>query len=224
MRLHDEYLYGISEVPSIWPAAALQSQVIVSRTYALSRMGVIKKDCDCNLYSSKYDQVYDGYAKELLPKYGALWHQAVDATAVDSSTGLAITFNNAPINVYFSASTGGQTQRAVDVWGTDIPYLTSVPDPWSLDPKLNPKYAKWTRVVSQDVMAKAFNLPDVKRYVIDSRTKTGSVLKLTAYSSTGQKSTLPVGTFKVAVKLPSSWFAMPPTITLNSQSKVGATN
>ena len=48
----------------------------------------------------------------------------------------------------------------------------------------------------------------------------GSVLKITAYSSTGAKSTLPVGNFKTAVKLPSSWFAQPPTITLEETSTV----
>ena len=219
MRLHDEYLYGVSEVPSRWPAAALQAQAIVSRTYALSRF-TIKPSCDCNIYSSKYDQVYGGYTKELEPTYGAVWRAAVDATAIDSQTALAITFDGAPISVYFFSSSGGQTQRAIDVWGTDIPYLTSVPDPWSLDKTLNPKYSKWVRTISQATMAAAFNLPDVKKYVINSRTKTGSVLKITAYSSNGVKSTLPVGTFKTAVKLPSSWFAQPPTITMDETSTV----
>lgn len=206
MQLHSEYLYGISEVPSMWPSAALQTQIIAARTYAMSRLGIIRNDCDCNVYSSKYDQVYGGYAKELEPKYGALWRQAVDATVADEQSGYAITFDNLPISVYYFSSSGGQTQRSIDVWGTDIPYLASVPDPWSLNKKLNPKYAKWVRIIPQDVMAKAFKLPDVARYEINSRTKTGSVIKITAYSSAGDKSTLPVGTFKTAVKLPSSWF------------------
>ena len=218
MRLHDEYLYGISEVPSMWPAAALQSQIIASRTYALSRMDKVRSDCDCNIYSSKYDQVYGGYTKELEPKYGARWRAAVDATAADAQNGLVITFNGAPINVYFFSSSGGQTQQAIDVWGTDIPYLSSVPDPWSLDKKLNPKYSKWVRVVPQSVMATAFKLPDVIKYVIKDRTKTGSVLNVTAFSSNGASATLPVGKFKTLVKLPSSWFAMPPTVTLTDSS------
>jgi stage II sporulation protein D len=220
MRLHDEYLYGISEVPSMWPAAALQSQIIASRTYALSRMDKVRTECDCNIYSSKYDQVYGGYTKELEPKYGALWRQAVDATAADAQNGLTITFNGAPINVYFFSSSGGQTQQAADVWGTSVPYLTSVPDPWSLDKKLNPKYSKWVRIISQKDMAKAFNLPDVTRYVINSRTKTGSILALTAYSSTGAQGVLPIGKFKSLVKLPSSWFSMPPTVTLSDSTTV----
>jgi SpoIID/LytB domain protein len=220
MRLHDEYLYGISEVPSMWPAAALQSQVIASRTYALSRMDKVRTECDCNIYSSKYDQVYGGYGKELEPKYGALWRQAVDATVTDAQNGLMITYNGAPINVYFFSSSGGQTQMAADVWGTAVPYLSSVPDPWSLDKKLNPKYSKWVRVVTQKVMADAFNLPDVSKYVVASRTQSGSVLTVKAFSTTGESATLPVGKFKTLVKLPSSWFAMPDSVTLKDSSSV----
>ena len=67
LRLHDEYLYGIGEVPSSWPAAALQAQAIASRTYALSKTGTIKSDCDCNLYGSISDQSFIGYAKESEP-------------------------------------------------------------------------------------------------------------------------------------------------------------
>jgi SpoIID/LytB domain protein len=208
LRLHDEYLYGIAEVPSSWPAAALESQVIASRTYALMRMNSIKKACDCHVYNSKYDQAFAGYSKEGEARYGQLWKAAVDATAVDEDHGLAITVDQLPVSVFFSSSTGGMTQRAVDVWGTEIPHLVSVPDPWSIDPAINKNYASWTKKVSQKVMAKAFGLADVNQLIIGERTATNSVLKITGVSSDGISKTLPVGTFKTSVKLPSSWFQL----------------
>ena len=208
LRLHDEYLYGIAEVPSSWPAAALQSQVIASRTYALMRMNSIKKACDCHVYNSKYDQAFVGYSKEGEPRYGQFWKAAVDATAVDEGSGLAITINQLPVSVFFSSSSGGMTQRAVDVWGTDIPHLVSVADPWSVDPAVNKNYASWTKKVSQKVMAKAFGLTDVIEIKMGERTATNSVLKVTGVSSDGKTKTLPVGTFKTAVKMPSSWFQL----------------
>ncbi len=208
LRLHDEYLYGIAEVPSSWPTAALESQVIASRTYALMRMKSIKKACDCHVYNSKYDQAFVGYSKEGEPRYGQFWKAAVDATAVDESHGLAITVDQLPVSVFFSSSTGGMTQRSVDVWGTDIPHLVSVPDPWSIDPAVNRNYASWTKKVSQKVMAKAFGLADVIQIIIGERTATNSVLKITGVSSDGTSKTLPVGTFKSAVKMPSSWFQL----------------
>jgi SpoIID/LytB domain protein len=208
LRLHDEYLYGIAEVPSSWPTAALESQVIASRTYALMRMNSIKKACDCHVYNSKYDQAFVGYSKEGEPRYGQFWKAAVDATAIDESHGLAITVDQLPVSVFFSSSTGGMTQRSVDVWGTDIPHLVSVPDPWSIDPAVNRNYASWTKKVSQKVMAKAFGLADVIQIIIGERTATNSVLKITGVSSDGISKTLPVGTFKSAVKMPSSWFQL----------------
>jgi len=206
LRLHDEYLYGIAEVPSSWPDAALQSQVIASRTYALMRMNSIKKACDCHVYNSKYDQAFVGFAKEGEPKYGQLWRAAVDATLVDESHGLAITADGQPVSVYFSSSTGGMTQRAIDVWGSDIPHLISVPDPWSIDPTINKNYASWTKIIKQKAMAKAFGLPDIERYEITARTATNSVLFIKGFSTNGKSKTLPVAMFKTAVKLPSSWF------------------
>jgi len=214
MRVQDEYLYGVSEVRSSWPTEALKTQVIASRTYALARLGAPRKACDCNVYSSIYDQTYIGYAKEAEPTYGALWKSAVDATVIDDSHALAVTFNNQPINVYFFSSSGGMTQRSQDVWGSAFPYLINVPDPWSLSDSLNPGYAHWSRTVTQSQMAAAFGLPDVAKYAISGRTSTGSVVAVVAYSSTGQRSKLSVGDFKTRVKLPSSWFNLPKSVTV----------
>jgi SpoIID/LytB domain protein len=208
LRLRDQYLYGIAEVPSSWPAAALQSQAIASRTYALMRMNSIKKACDCHVYNSMYDQAFVGYSKEGEPRFGQFWKAAVDSTLVDESRGLAITINQLPVSVFFSSSSGGITQRPVDVWGTQIPHLISVPDPWSIDPAVNRNFALWKKKVSQRVMAKAFGLADVVDLKLGERTATNSVLNVTATSSDGSSKTLPVGTFKSAVKLPSSWFEL----------------
>jgi hypothetical protein len=57
-------------------------------------------------------------------------------------------------------------------------------------------------------MAKAFGLIDVIEIKLGDRTATNSVLNVTAISSDGTTKTLPVGTFKSAVKLPSSWFEL----------------
>ncbi len=206
LAVHDQYLYGVAEVSSAWPEAAMESQIIASRTYALARLGPLRKACDCQVYSDKYDQVYNGYVKESEPKYGALWKAAVDSTTIDSTHALAIYYNNQPINVFFSSSSGGVTARSQDVWGTPFPYLQSVPDPWSIDPTLNPNYAHWQRTVTQQAMASAFAMADVVRVVVSTRSPTGAVLAVTGYSSTGVKKKLLVSDFKTLVHLPSSWF------------------
>ena len=201
LALDTEYIYGISEMSSAWPTAAIQSQAIASRTYGLSRIATIRKDCDCNVYNTIYDQNYVGYSKESEPTNGELWKAAVDATA-----GMSITYNSAPINVYFFSSSGGMTQRSEDVWGTAYPYLTNVADPYSLDLVLNPTYSHWQRVINQKDMSAAFGLADVVSIAIDARTPSNSVISLTATSSTGTKATLLVGVFKTKLKIPASWF------------------
>ena len=201
MLLDTEYLYGISEMSSAWPQAAIASQAIASRTYGLAHSATIRKECDCNVYNTIYDQNYVGYSKESEPTIGAMWKAAVDATS-----GMSITYNGAPINVYFFSSSGGMTQRSEDVWGSAYPYLVSVPDPYSLDLVLNPSYAHWQRVINQKDMSAAFGLPDVATLAVDARTLTNSVISVTATSSSGVKMSLPVGIFKTKVKIPASWF------------------
>jgi hypothetical protein len=59
-------------------------------------------------------------------------------------------------------------------------------------------------------MAKAFGLADVIEIKLGDRTATNSILNVTGISSDGTSKILPVGTFKTAVKLPSSWFELLP--------------
>ncbi|NDA82588.1 MAG: SpoIID/LytB domain-containing protein [Actinobacteria bacterium] len=209
LRLHDEYLYGIGEVPSSWPPAALEAQVIAARTYALNKIGKIRTECDCNIYSTTVDQNFVGFAKEDEKvnriDYGILWKNAVNRTFIDSDNALVITIEGKPINAFYFSSSGGKTQNIKEVWGSEFAYLLGVPDPWSLDPKINPRYYSWNRTVSQALMAQAFGLPNVLSYTVDAITKTNSVLAISAYSSDGRKSTLSGEVFRSRTKLPSTW-------------------
>jgi peptidoglycan hydrolase-like amidase len=76
LALRDEYLWGISEVPSSWPAAMLEAQAIASRSYALSKLSLIRPSCDCQVYSHITDQNFVGYSKESEPRFGLFWKDA----------------------------------------------------------------------------------------------------------------------------------------------------
>jgi SpoIID/LytB domain protein len=208
LRLHDEYLRGIGEVSSSWPSAALQAQVIAARTFGLAKKDNLRKVCDCNLYSSTQDQNFVGWSKEVEAVYGKKWVDAVSITQPDATTGLAILYNGKPIFAYYASSTGGVTENVQDVWGTKVPYLLSVPDPWSLDSTINPSYSSWVRSISQANMAKAFNLPDVARYEVTARTGGGAVKSISAFSSNGKSSQLTGEKFRSLLKLPSAWIQL----------------
>lgn len=205
LRLHDEYLWGIGEVPSSWPPAALEAQVIAARTYAIGKLSRVRPECDCNIYSTTVDQNFVGFAKETEGIWGIRWKEAVNRTFVDEDNALVVTLNGRPISAFYFSSSGGVTQNVKDVWGTAIGYLEGVPDPWSLDPAINRRFALWSRFVSQQTMAQAFGLPNVVTFTINSRTPTGSVSSITALSLTGASVTLTGEVFRSRVKLPSTW-------------------
>jgi len=203
VRLQDEYLWGVSEVPSSWPAAALQAQAIASRTFALAKSVKLRSACDCHLYNSISDQTFVGYAKEGEARYGQFWKDAVDSTQ-----GQIITYQGSPITAYFTSSTGGATETSEHAWGTALPYAQSVPDTASADITLNPLFARWTRQIPQAVIATAFLLPDVAVLQVLSLNPVGTVDLIQATSSAGASALLTGETFRSRSKLPSAWFSL----------------
>lgn len=201
LRLKDEYLYGISEVSSAWPFEMLKAQVIAARSYAIAKAGIYRPSCDCDLYGTIQDQLFVGLGKLSEVKYGALWKAAVDATNVDEESGLTATYMGNPISAYYSSSTGGMTESALNAFGTDVEYLQPVADPVSLDPKRNPNYAVWKRTVSATIISKAFGLLDVQKLVIKDK-------RIEATSFNGAKASLRLETFRSRAGLPSSFFTI----------------
>jgi SpoIID/LytB domain protein len=208
LSLHDEYLWGISEVPSNWPAAVLEAQAIAARSYALSKIATIKPSCDCHVYSHIGDQNFVGFSKEAEPKIGKLWKAAVVRTNVDTFTSLAILSKGKPIQAYYSSSSGGATQTTLDAWGTATAYTQSVADPASIDPKNNPRFAKWNASALQTVVATAFLLPDIITLEIVSRNSAGAVTYIKGTSSNGSTKLLRGDTFRSRVKIPSPYFTL----------------
>ena len=203
VRLQDEYLWGIGEVPSSWPTQALDAQAIASRTYALAKSTKIRSACDCHLYATINDQNFAGYSKESEPRFGEIWKAAVNRTA-----GLIITYEGRPITAYFSSSSGGTTETSEHAWGTATPYTVSVPDSASVDIAFNPRFASWTREIPQAVIAQAFALPDVISLAVLSINPAGSVALIQAISSDGSFAVLRGETFRSRSKLPSAWFSL----------------
>ena len=78
----------------------------------------------------------------------------------------------------------------------------------SVDAALNPRFASWTREISQAVIAKAFALPDVISLAVLSINPAGSVALIQAISSDGSFAVLRGETFRSRSKLPSAWFSL----------------
>lgn len=122
----EAYLSGMAEVPSTWPAAAVQAQSIAARTYALRAMASRGELCD-----SERCQVYVGTAKET-PGQSA---------AVQATRGQVVTYAGRLAATFYSASGGGVSANIEEGFGSgyDIPYLQARPyatentKAWALD-------------------------------------------------------------------------------------------
>ena len=218
LRVHDEYLYGISEVSSSWPDAAMQAQVIAARSYAMAKIAAgVRKACDCNLDDGNGpygDQYFVGWAKASSAK-GDKWLAAVNATFGSDTTGIAALYNGQPISAFYSASTGGITNSSKDVWGGALPYSTNVDDHWSLTPD-NPN-ASWTVNVPQSAMAAAFGVPAVWKVAVAERLPSGAVRTLSGTMQDGTQRTISGETMRSRLGLKSSYINA-----INGQAVPGA--
>lgn len=122
-----QYLYGLGEVPSSWPAEALKAQAVAARTYGLEkvlRLGQNRPGCGCALYRTVSDQNYIGFEKEA-GSGGDRWVAAVNDTNEQT-----ITHSGNPIQAFYSSSSGGHTENSENVFVEALPYLRGVPDPY----------------------------------------------------------------------------------------------
>jgi stage II sporulation protein D len=119
----DTYLRGVvpSESPSRWPLAALETQAVAARSYAVSEL---RPSAFYDLLPSTSDQVYGGVAAE----------KPRTDNAVYQTLGEVLMWDGQVARTYYSSSSGGRTEAAQDAWpGTSpIPYLRSVPDPYDV--------------------------------------------------------------------------------------------
>ncbi|MGD1898358.1 MAG: SpoIID/LytB domain-containing protein [Phormidesmis sp.] len=115
----EDYLYSVvgSEMPTSWPQAALQSQAVAARSYALYKRSRSTNPL-FDLGGTTTHQVYKGLAQE---------HPNTIA-AVDTTEAQVVTHNGQVIEAIFHSSSGGGTENASDVWSSDVPYLRRVED------------------------------------------------------------------------------------------------
>ncbi len=109
---------GLEASPN-WPEEALRAQIIASRTFALRNLGRNEAD-GFDYCSTVLTQAYGGVSAE---------HPTTNRL-VDETRGLVLTFEGEPIEAVFHSQSGGYTDSALNVWGSAVPYLVSVPSPW----------------------------------------------------------------------------------------------
>ena len=128
----EAYLTGVllSEMPASFSPEARKAQVIAARTFTCRRLQNPKHEQAAVCADSACCQAWTS-REELAQKYRddfeSIWKTAEEL--VRKTSGEVLTYEGQLIDaVYFSCS-GGATEAAVAVWGTDVPYLQSVESP-----------------------------------------------------------------------------------------------
>ncbi len=134
----EEYVKGVvpAEVSSAWHPEMLKVQAVAARTYALYNK-MLSASRDYDVVATIHDQVYRG-------------RTGVDRRvedAVESTRGIVVTHQQAPIYAAFSSTAAGPTEDAVNVWANkDLPYLKGVECPFDLESP----YYQWKASVKID--------------------------------------------------------------------------
>jgi stage II sporulation protein D len=115
----DNYVKGVipNESPPSWPMAELKAQAVASRSFALTA-GVEGDGYD--LYSDTRSQVYKGLESEY----------TTSDEAEEQTAGQVLMYEGNIAETLFSACSGGKTESMENVFGTAVPYLVGVPDPY----------------------------------------------------------------------------------------------
>lgn len=166
----EEYVKGVvpAEVNSAWHPEMLKVQAVAARTYALYQH-MLSATRDYDVAASIQDQVYRG-------------RQGMDARvidAVESTRGLVVTHQNAPIYAAFSSTAAGITEDSVIVWSKDLPYLKGVECPFDIESP----YYQWKA---------SFKIDQLEKNLRSQGFAVGTIATMTplTYSKAGRVATL----------------------------------
>lgn len=133
----EEYILGVvlREMPADFHQEALKAQAVVARTYTVRRMEkrgrhnsaqVCADSSCCQGFRSPDEYLEAGGNRDRL---------AVVEAAVSDTAGQILIYDGKPIEATYFSCSGGTTEDAVAVWGSDVPYLRSTESPGEEDAK-----------------------------------------------------------------------------------------
>ncbi len=152
-----DYLIGAvgAEMPATFEEEALKAQVVAAHTYAERQAMTGAAHADLQGADLTDDparsQAYLPES-ELRVRWGdrADEYDARLSTAVDEVVEMMLVYEDEPIIAAFHAMSGGRTESAAHVWGTDVPYLQSVESAQDCEA---PQFEDSVALPAEDVLA-----------------------------------------------------------------------
>ena len=173
----EEYLYGVvpGEMSASWPEEALKAQAVAARSIAIYQYNRYAS-AGYNVVDTTATQVYGGYTKE----------DSRTNAAVDATKGEMINYNGKVAEALYFSTSGGMTESAVNVWGSEISYLTGVLDYYETEPA-QPAWARSITMSEVDncLSSQGINIGKAQGIQIVSRTASGRVQEMKIIGSAG---------------------------------------
>ena len=196
----EQYVKGVmpNEVPPSWPIEELRAQSVAVRSIALT--GAVGGN-GFDLYADTRSQVYEGLESE----------DERTNQATDSTRGQVVTYNGEVAETFYSACSGGHTESVVNVFGTAVPYLVGVPDPYDYYCPLH----KWTLEFSgPEISAKLGGLLKgrLKKVVVTKRGVSPRIITAKLFG-TGGVTTVTGSELEVALGGYDTWMSFEKVVT-----------
>ncbi len=121
----EDYLKGLAENTNSDPFEKIKAIIVAARTYAFYYATVAQK-----FPGAPYDLDDDPSSTQKYLGYGYEIRAPNAVKAVNETADVVITYGGEPIKAAYFSSSDGRTRSYKEVWGSDVSYLQSVPDPY----------------------------------------------------------------------------------------------
>lgn len=192
----DDYVSSVigSEMGHRFPAEALKSQAVASRSYALfhrnRRLG--------QPFDLGDDQTWQVYK-------GVIGESNLTQAAARETANQVLTYQDQIINSVFHSSSGGHTEDVEQVWLEPLPYLIGVPDFDADAPVFS-----WTETFSsQQIEQIASEIGRLRNVEVTQRTPNGRATQVKLMGTEGDQE-LSAGAFRSRMGLKSTLFSIYP--------------
>jgi len=175
----DDYVSCVvsREMSASWPLEALKAQAVCARSYYQVNLG---RHSGFDICSTTHCQAYHGMSRTT-----ARTDQAAAETA-----GLGAWYQGKPAQTYYYSSNGGASENVKNVWGSSIPYLCGVVDPYEAYAADKNPYSSWSYTftsaeLTKKLQAKGYNAAAVVDVKVEL-SPTGNVKTLTLIDANGK--------------------------------------
>ena len=180
----EDYVQGVivEEMSASWPVEALKAQAVCARTYAYRNYTAQKHSSQgFDLCNATHCQAYGGMDSVT----------SESSRAVTDTRGEYLWYNSSLIDAVYSSHDGGATESAVNVWGSNVPYLIGKEDPYEAYVANRVPNYNWTVTYTAQELTDLLNSKGyINSGIVDFRvtktSPTGNAIEITFTDSSGK--------------------------------------